>query len=109
MQCIEHRLYPWDLKLFLIGLLRIKCLEILIVLYFLNNDIAFVNDIFDNFTIFSDDMGIFNVILMLALMKIILMMMILKLLIVLDLWLSVIDISNARHEEIKKKKKQMHF
>ena len=73
------------------------------MLHFFNNDIAFVDEVFDNFTIFSDNMGIVNVILMLALMKIILMMMILKLLIVLDLWLGVIDISNARHKEIKKK------
>ena len=63
-----------------------------------SNDIIFVNTDPDNDTFFGNDIGLNNANLiepMLTLMMLILMKMILKLLFMLDLWLGVIDISNA--------------
>ena len=54
-----------------------------------------VNEDFNNVTIFSDEMGILNVVLIILTLKmLILMKMILKLLLMSDLWLGVIDLNN---------------
>ena len=69
------------------------------MLYSFNGDIVFVNADYDNVTFFSNDIGLVNVDLNnISLFKMItLTVMILKLLFMLDLWLGVVDISNARY------------
>ena len=63
---------------------------------FSNEDTFFINKDSDNVTFLGNDIGL-NTDLILTLMTIILTMMTLELLFMLDFWLGVIDIDNARH------------
>ena len=55
-----------------------------------------VNEDFNNVTFFNDEMGIFNVVLIVLTLKmLILMKMILKLLFMSDLWIGITDLNNV--------------
>ena len=84
-----------------------KILNILDNAVFLNGDIVFVNADSDNVTTFSNGLGLVIVGLNnISKMMIILTMTNLKLLFLLDLWLGIIYISNARHVKKRSAKSQ---
>ena len=81
-------------NLFLNSLLRIKLDDV----WFSRDDIVFVNEDSDNVSLFSDDLDLNTIYVNnINLDDDILVNMILKLLLMLDWWLGVTNVKNARH------------
>ena len=81
-------------NLFLNSLLRIKLDDV----WFSRDDIVFVNEDSDNVSFFSDDLDLNTIYVNnINLDDDILVNMILKLLLMLDWWLGVTNVKNARH------------